>query len=208
MAPFPWGKKKLKHSLLSNSWLQMQYDQLLQAPDVGLVIISPSFCKLLLTTILLQQLQENVTPVPWECSQQLICHRCSNSVSSQCLFLLTPFSLVSVFHFPAIFLICDTNIFNCDTEWHILDHRGLCCCPVVTGLWLYSQRSSYHCSAISLDLTCGTCIFLFYRMTLTFIFSQNEKFLLPRKAIKFCLPSRSNCKYHKQLSKIMWKSIL
>lgn len=108
-----------------------------------------------------------------------------------------------MFHFPAIFLICD----NC-TGWHILDHRGLCCCLVVTGLWLYSQRSSYHCSAITSDLICGACILLFYRMTLTFIFSQNEKVLLPRKAIKFCLPTHIKYKYCIQLTKIMWKSIL
>lgn len=51
MAPIPWlERKKLKHSLISTSWLQMQYDQVLQAPDVGLFIISPSFCKLLLPT--------------------------------------------------------------------------------------------------------------------------------------------------------------
>lgn len=103
--------------------------------------------------------------------------------------------------FPDIFLICDNF-----TEWYILDYRGLCCCPIVTGLWLYCQRISYHCSAITFDLTCGDCIWLFYRMTLTFIFSQNEKFLLPRKARKFCLPIQY--KYCIQLTKIMWKSIL
>ena len=86
------------------------------------------------------------------------------------------------------------------TGWHILDHRGLCFCPVVTRLWLYSQRSSYHCSAITSDLTCGACFLLFYRMTLTFILSQNEKFLLLRKAIKFCLTSHSKYEYCMQLT--------
>lgn len=154
MAPFPWlERKKLKHSLLSTSWLQMRYDQLLHAPDVGLLIISPSFCKLLLPTYF-------ITTTATECNSSSVgmfiaanLSSLFNSVSSQGLLLLTPFSLVSVLRFPDIFLICDNF-----TEWYILDYRGLCCCPIVTGLWLYCQRISYHCSAITFDLTCGDCI--------------------------------------------------